>query len=171
MANLWYKSDAKELKYTEIYFDSRDVKNDAGNYGSDPTNFDFVLSKAINNVVGYQLWECTFGKASATPINSYVLSSLSPAVPKSSTYQSPPTSSALGKLLVPTGETQFNSLNFTTIKCGPQNLSKLQIKIIGAESVAGVMTYTFATTTNYPGYGFNAAAGDYISGTIRVWTL
>jgi hypothetical protein len=171
MANLWYKSDAKELKYTEIYFDSRDVKNVAGAYGSDPTNFDFVLSKAINNVVGYQLWECTFGKASAHPITSYVLSSLSPAVPKASTFQSPPTSSALGKVLVPIGETQFNSLNFTTIKCGPQNLSKLQIKIIGAEFVGGLMKYDFATIANYPTLGFDASAGDYISGTIRVWTL
>ena len=182
MANLWYKSSPRELKYTEIYFDSRDVKSQVAAFGSDPTNFEFLLSKTLTNIVGFQLLEFTWIKAAAPNLDVHIVTNLSPDIPKASTFVTAPLQQSIGKVMThsynpigPGGCQLFNQIlskeAFTKNPCGPQNLSKLVIKLFSISNPAGVPAYVLSNITNFPGVGFDNTAGDWISGTIGVWML
>lgn len=167
----FYASDAKALKYTELFFDSRDFPIVGG--ANTPTDFEYLLNKPLVNIVRFQLWEVSLKKTSANQAEDgeycHVFSSLQCSIPKASTNTTQVQSYSLGKVQFPastgpvagvfTAFHQYDSNNFTENIAGPQTITKLRIKLVLNTGLAN------------PGLAPTFNAGSYFSGTIRVWSL
>lgn len=161
----FYQTDGKGLKYTELYFDSRDVA------GADPTSFEFVPNKPLLNIVKFKLLEVTFSKFTADRNEDgdycHIRTSLQCGIPKASTNVKAPQANSLGKISFPVAVAiagpafqssfQYNQEFFTEIVSGPQNLAKIHIQLVKFDNSAPNFT--------------NIAGTSFVSGTIGLWML